>query len=425
MKRHFFLSLLRRTGVLTPVSVLRSNFGAGRKPALPRKAKAGSCGPCSAARWFVPLLCAVMILTSNCTSGSFLDGIVPKKGGPLEITLISDKEDTRFRVKSDGDADFREVGTGKIIKIRVPDNKPLEISAKPPGYQIRSYTLPSPTKQVQFFFLLENKVLVIHSDKDNTQFRMRRSGNSKANWLPIKEKGREIEYLVPHQGQYEIEARVPGYFPQILPVTDPLGELSFNDFIEAKAIKLLSNRDYTRFLLRNIGNGDQNWEYVGVGSSNTVQAPVSGSFEISAKPYGFREKTQTLDSPKEEINFGFTDEDKEVAVSQPAQSPLRGTLMPRPPALAGKLAQADLMEIANQESWRALLIGIDDYSAAGPAYRNLNSPRHDVEEIAKTLQESYGFKSITRLLDKEATFDNIRNLVLLRQVCVIFRRSCG
>jgi hypothetical protein len=192
-------------------------------------------------------------------------------------------------------------------------------------------------------------------------------------------------------------------------VLDATGELEFNNFLGIKKMELASNRDYTRFLISYIGQGDTNWVYLGVGRNLTIEAPSSGAFEISAKPIHYHAKTQTIQAARDNLTFSFTDEDKENAQPAPPMSVLRGSLIPRPPELAGKLSSDLIAQIGKQQSWRAILIGINDYSAAEGKYSNLNSPRNDVEELARTLKDNYGFGSVTVILDKEATINNIRN----------------
>lgn len=327
----------------------------------------------------------------------------------IDVTLISNQENTRFRIRHPGATQFEEVGTGKFVTTTLSLSEPIELTAKAPGYQELALTVTSPNRQIQFFFLKEHRLLTVQSDQPNTQFRIRKTGD--ARWQEIKDKGESIECSVPHEGSFEIEARPPGYFPKIMPVLDPTGKLVFSDFTAGREMELTSNQDYTKFKMRNVGQGESNWEDLGVSRSLRVKMPASGGVEISAEPLYYREKRQVLNEFQDQLPFTFTDEDK---ISPPKPEigggavPTRGSLPPRPPQLAGKLSGADLAGITGQESWRCMLIGIADYRRAGASHPDLGTPTNDVLNLKALLEQQYGFESSTVLLNGQATMQGIR-----------------
>lgn len=365
----------------------------------------------SAFRFFI--LFSGLVFFTVCSHGGFFDslkkateGLSSGNGGPVEITLFSDKENTRFRVKLDGEADFHDVGTGKIITIKVPADKPLVVSAEPPDYIYKEYAMPGPIKQVQFFFLVGERVLHLKSDLEDTSYRLRRQGDSE--WQDLNLKGKDVKYLVPRDGRFEIEASSPGCYSIIHSIDDPAGVLNFNKFQPVKGMEVESDQDNTRFLIRNTGRGDENWEYLGFGRSMEIKAPVSGQFEISARPFDYQEQIKTLTAPVNKVVFTFSEANRQTVVPPPPKSQFRGSLAPRTPELAGVLADDKIQELKSREVWRAVLIGISDYGAAKAGYPNLETPRKDVEELGDLLKQDYGFKSVTLILDREATLDNIR-----------------
>ncbi len=369
----------------------------------------------SSALFFVAL--ATLHLVCSVQAGPFdgspFQGLLKSKKQTLNVVLISDKENTVFRVKFQGETNFHTVGTGKFItNVPMPEDKPVEVSAKPPGYREKVYTVQSPNKQFQFYFLIEDKVLTIRSDRPNTHYRIRKADTPNARWQPIKESGSEIEYAVAHTGNFEIEAQPEKCAPQILPVLDPTGELEFSNFTETGGLELRSNIEFTRFLFRDLNQGTTNWEYLGVGKSLSIKVPVAAGFEIKAQPFHYREKVETVGQPKEKVEFNFTDDDKEDAHEAVQPAPMRPPIVARPLDLVAELPTAQVASIKNSEGWRAVLVGISDYSSAGTNLPNLKTPKDDVLELKALLEKSYGFRSVTVLLDGEATLDRIRNELL-------------
>lgn len=73
------------------------------------------------------------------------------------ITLISNQENTRFRFKKIGEAEWKDVGVGKIIATMVPSSGNFEISAKPPEYREMVHTISEPTSEIRFTFMISDK----------------------------------------------------------------------------------------------------------------------------------------------------------------------------------------------------------------------------------------------------------------------------
>ena len=324
-------------------------------------------------------------------------------GSWKDVELISDKDNTQFSMRIGNETASTPLGTGRFLKARVPSSGGFEISAKAPGYKLKSYTLTEPINPIRFVFLEEEKVLTIKSPVEKTQFRVRKAGAG-SRWLPVGE-GKVVEYWVPREGQYEVEAKAPGFAAQVLPIFDRTGELAFADFIAERDLELISNVDYTRFLLRNVGTGDDTWEQLGVGRSLKIKAPAAGRFEISAKPPYYQEKQHTVQEPVPELKFEFKDEDK-ITVQSTKPPLMRGELPPRPPTIAGILPPNELSKISGKQAWRALLIGISNYSAAGQ--RSLETPLNDIYELKDLLMTNYGFKSVAAITDQQATRDGIK-----------------
>ena len=325
----------------------------------------------------------------------------------VEVVLISNQENTRFRVKEGNAVAFRDLGTGKILTVWLPATVPLEISAKPRGYCEKSFTVISPNKQIQFFFLKEDKQLIIQSDHENTHYRIRKAKDS--HWLELRDAGKEIEYPVPHEGSFEIEASPPGCFPKIEPVIDPMGELTFADFVQTRMMELVSNRDFTRFLIRKLGQGETEWEYLGVGRTLSICVPAAGAFEISAQPIYYKPKQRTLNGPQEKLSFEFLDEDMSHPPPDKPPEPQRTAIIPRPAANTGKLTEEQRAAVGGRESWCALLIGINDYGASGGKCPDLATPVNDTSALAEMLKDKYGFERVEILTNGNATLDGVRN----------------
>src|SRR5262245_40725356 len=73
------------------------------------------------------------------------------------IILISNQENTRFRFKKIGEAEWKDVGVGKIIATMVPSSGNFEISAKPPEYREMVHTISEPTSEIRFTFMISDK----------------------------------------------------------------------------------------------------------------------------------------------------------------------------------------------------------------------------------------------------------------------------
>jgi len=77
---------------------------------------------------------------------------------------------------------------------------------------------------------------------------------------------------------------------------------------------------------------------------------------------------------------------------------------PRKPESAAPLDPREMRKVARQNRWRALLIGISDYSATRGYATNLGGiPTRDVKALKDVLEMEYGFEDTVVLADKEAT----------------------
>jgi hypothetical protein len=74
-----------------------------------------------------------------------------------KMDLISNEENTQFRLRRFGDQVWKDVGTGKIVTVEVQPKERYEISAKPPGYREKIHTLVEPVRDLRFTFMIEDK----------------------------------------------------------------------------------------------------------------------------------------------------------------------------------------------------------------------------------------------------------------------------
>jgi len=73
------------------------------------------------------------------------------------MLLVSNEENTRFRMRVLNTPDWQEVGTGKIVTVHVMADVHYEIAAKPPGYIEKMHTLSEPLKELRFTFMISEK----------------------------------------------------------------------------------------------------------------------------------------------------------------------------------------------------------------------------------------------------------------------------
>lgn len=75
----------------------------------------------------------------------------------------------------------------------------------------------------------------------------------------------------------------------------------------------------------------------------------------------------------------------------------------RPPELAGVLPEPERRSAEGSGSWRALLIGISDYSLSNGYVPNLDTPARDVRQLESMLRDHYDFVEIETVVDRQAT----------------------
>lgn len=110
------------------------------------------------------------------------------------------------------------------------------------------------------------------------------------------------------------------------------------------------------------------------------------------------------------VYSGPAEESNRVAARQQARQPIADApspeevVRPRRPEDAGVLPSEELNAMISQNEWKALLIGISDYSNTGGFAPSLGGvPVNDVLDLGRLLIEHYGFTDVEYLLDQEAT----------------------
>jgi hypothetical protein len=76
---------------------------------------------------------------------------------------------------------------------------------------------------------------------------------------------------------------------------------------------------------------------------------------------------------------------------------------PRKPELAGVLPEPLLESASAKGRWRALLIGISDYTESQGFAPDLVTPAEDVRRLRRVLEKEYGFDEVEMLLDRRAS----------------------
>lgn len=95
-------------------------------------------------------LMAASCLASGCGRGRQRPEL---EAGPLTtMTLLSDRQDTRFAVRSPGGG-WQAAGTGTTVAVQVYANLPCEVLAEAPGWPPRTASLREPMREVRFVFL--------------------------------------------------------------------------------------------------------------------------------------------------------------------------------------------------------------------------------------------------------------------------------
>jgi len=97
-----------------------------------------------------------------------------------------------------------------------------------------------------------------------------------------------------------------------------------------------------------------------------------------------------------------------VGEQEPSHPGTESPMSARKPEHAGVLDSGTLSQVWNENQWRALLIGISDYSLSGGFAPSLEGvPTNDAKMLRQLLLGEYGFSSVSLLLDREATRQGI------------------
>ena len=200
----------------------------------------------------------------------------------------------------------------------------------------------------------------------------------------------------------------------------------FKRFSEEKPtgkVTLVSSQESTDFLAKPIspstpaptGVADaQGYYELARGKIVDVQLDPNGRYDIVARPPGYRDRSMTITSPlPPELRFTFEVSDK-LSDSESAGPPPA-----RKPEDAGVLPDDVRQSLLNENRWRALLIGISDYSGTDGYADSLKGiPANDVAQLKETLLNDYGFADVAVLADGQATRRGIlAALTRLHETC--------
>ncbi len=108
------------------------------------------------------LVLATCLIGQGCASTAPSSAVVvgsrtAKVGEAVSMDLISNEENTRFRIRELGGPVWQEVGVGKFVPVTITVGQRYEIAAKPPGYVEKMNTLSQPLQELRFTFLIEDK----------------------------------------------------------------------------------------------------------------------------------------------------------------------------------------------------------------------------------------------------------------------------
>lgn len=74
------------------------------------------------------------------------------RGSLVEMTLISNQENTQFEVRESGVSHWSNIGKGKIMQTRVRPRVAHEVAATPDGYRKKVLVIPEPVRDLRFTF---------------------------------------------------------------------------------------------------------------------------------------------------------------------------------------------------------------------------------------------------------------------------------
>jgi hypothetical protein len=100
--------------------------------------------------WAAGALLASALLAAGCASWN-----KPRvEPGPLRtMTLLSDREDTRFDLRPAGGG-WQAAGTGRTVEVQAYADLPCEVRAEAPGFPSKTAALRQPMHEVRFVFLV-------------------------------------------------------------------------------------------------------------------------------------------------------------------------------------------------------------------------------------------------------------------------------
>ncbi len=107
-------------------------------------------------RWSLPGLAVVCGGMAGCTQR--MPGrspSAPRKIKMTEMTVLSNQENTEFRLQLEGKSTWTRLGKAKILKVQVPKNHPFTIAAHPDGYRERRHTMVEPLRNAPLRFTFE------------------------------------------------------------------------------------------------------------------------------------------------------------------------------------------------------------------------------------------------------------------------------
>jgi hypothetical protein len=95
--------------------------------------------------WLLAIFLSVLVMIGTACNR-------PSHGSTVEMTLISNQENTLFEVRASGESEWRNIGKGKIIQTRVRRGIVYEVAATPDGYRRKMLVIPEPVKDLRFTF---------------------------------------------------------------------------------------------------------------------------------------------------------------------------------------------------------------------------------------------------------------------------------
>ena len=171
---------------------------------------------------------------------------------------------------------------------------------------------------------------------------------------------------------------------------------------EDQTMTLVSNQENTLFTIKSATDID--WRYVGKGKILSTPVNRYSSYEVKAKPDGYREKTMTLTSPVKELRFTFEISDR---LSRPGQQ-----VSPVPTSSITAQATSPLADLGPVSRRWAVIIGVAKYQHRGERLESLRYADRDARAFRDFLiSEAGGHFSPSHILllaNEQATTRNLR-----------------